>query len=425
MTSDTGARQFRLETFRVVNFRTFVDEGLEVDPFATVLVGRNDTGKTSLLQALWLYGQVVANGFRTISAPPELTGSNTPTEFMATWAEVDNGERYLHEIVCDPKRPRESLQVRDQRYTWLPTENRLLTSDRTYHREWTGRHASLGSVGLSDWLADAGVPRQESERLSATQCFRTPRAQLFEPTRLAMGVPPEIGGVQLGGAGWIAMLQEIINRRDGSLEDLESRIGELFPFFRRVSVAEERYEVTRRLIGPDRADQDAFAPKRGDHNQFLDRRAERDPVRGVVFEVLPPHGSGDQSPIWIPAAQVSSGLLLCLAYMLVPLSTPPGSLIALEEPENGLNPTIATNMMESFLDLVRERDQQLIMTTHNPFWLDLVGPSRVRVVVRDEEGSHIRYEPGNFERIRDEGFYLSEIVNLGGPEQLLEERRSG
>lgn len=424
MPSDNGSRQFRLLTFEAINYRTFVHEALEVDPLATVLVGRNDTGKTSLLQALWLYGQIVANGFRTISETPELTGSSAPTEFVAGWADVQSGETYLHGIVCDPKGPRESLQWREQRYTWLPAENRLLLSDRAFSPERIGRYASLGSMSLSDWLADANVPPEGAELLSATQGFRTPRAQLFEPTRLAMGIPPGIGGVQPGGAGWTAMLQEIINRRDGSLEDLEKRIGELFPFFRRVSVAEETYEVTRRLVGPDRLGQDTFTPKHGDHNQLLERYTAHDAVRGAVFEVLPPHGSADRSPIWIPAGQVSSGLLLCLAYMLVPLSSPPGSLLALEEPENGLNPTIATKMMESFLDLVRERDQQLIMTTHNPFWLDLVGPSRVRVVVRDEEGSHIRYDPGNFERIRDEGFYLSEIVNLGGPEQLLEKRRS-
>ncbi len=426
MPVDTDQRRFRLASFEVRNFRTFVDETLSVESDATVIVGRNDTGKSSLLEALWLYGQIVAQGFRTVAKTAELADSVPPTEFVATWVSTTDSETYRHEMLCDPKRPQERLSWREHEYSWIPTERKLVASGSAFSpvRTGIGRYASLGSVSLADWLADSDVPPPTANHLSAVQGFRTPRPQLFEPTQLATSVPLEFEGLYPGGAGWAGMLQDVINRRDDSLEHLERRMRELFPFFRRVTVVEERYEVTKKVVGLEQGASDTSGFDRTDERQFLERYARHESMRRVVFEVQPPDGRGAE-PVWIPASQASSGLLLCLAYMTVALSSPPGSLLALEEPENGLNPTIATRMMESFLDLVRERDQQLIMTTHNPFWLDLVGPSRVRVVVRDEDGSHIRYDPGNFERIRDEGFYLSEIVNLGGPEQLLEKRRGG
>lgn len=423
MSANSEQREFRLVSFTVRNFRTFVDETLHVERDATVLVGRNDTGKSSLLQALWLYGQVTSDGFRTVADTPELGDSPSPVEFLTTWRELDTGEMYEHEVHCDPKRPEERLSWQGEQYTWIPTEKTLLGSDRAFAASQFGRYASLGSIDQSDWLAGTEVPPATVNNLSAPHGFGIPRPQLFEPTQLATSVPLEIESMYPGGAGWAGMLQSIINRRDGSLESLENRIRDLFPFFHRVTVVEERYEVTRKVVGLDQGAVEAFGFDRADRGQFLERYAEHESMRRVIFEVPPPGARGGDR-VWIPANQVSSGLLLCLAYMTIALSSPSGNLLVLEEPENGLNRTVATKMMESFLDLVRDRDQQLIMTTHNPFWLDVVGPQGVRVVVRDASGSHIRYDPANFERIRDEGFYLSEMMSLGGPEQLLEKRRA-
>nr|VFJ57146.1 MAG: AAA ATPase domain-containing protein [Candidatus Kentron sp. FW]VFJ64354.1 MAG: AAA ATPase domain-containing protein [Candidatus Kentron sp. FW] len=45
----------KLKKFRVHNFRNIVDSGwVEIDDIIT-LVGRNESGKTSLLQALWKF----------------------------------------------------------------------------------------------------------------------------------------------------------------------------------------------------------------------------------------------------------------------------------------------------------------------------------------------------------------------------------
>ncbi len=126
---------------------------------------------------------------------------------------------------------------------------------------------------------------------------------------------------------------------------------------------------------------------------------------------------------WVPAYAVSSGILLTLAYLTVAMASPEGSLLALEEPENGLNRVVTERMMELFLETVRERGHQLLMTTHNEFWLDLVGPASVRVLTRDEHGTRINADPANLQRIIDEDLYLSEVMALGGPEGLLDPRR--
>jgi len=135
--------------------------------------------------------------------------------------------------------------------------------------------------------------------------------------------------------------------------------------------------------------------------------------RGVTIKI--------SSGVSILAKKASSGLLLALAHLSLVYANPEGSLLLLEEPENGLNETIMLAMMRSFLDAVRSRDQQLIMTTHHAWWLDLVPHDSLRVVTRDEDGGHVEAPlPGEIRRIVEEkNLYPSEVMSMGGPESLL------
>lgn len=417
-------RSMRLESLRVRDFRCFSDATVTLEPDFTVFVGRNDVGKSALLDALDLYGRVGRQGFRAITEDVHIEAAPTKPELTAVWQCLRSGHRFEHTIKCDPKLPKETLRWEDGTCEWNAKSRVLRCNDEEHDARGVRRLDSLATVTRSDWQAETDVPDHLIDTLVLTKLFLTPQPYLFEPSRLALGVPLHIDTVFRNGAGWVILLQDIINRRDGSLDLLESTMHGLFPHFGRVTVVEERYEVTRKVTGV--YDEAIRAGEAGlpVQDEFLESYAKSRSERLLRFEVSCPqvrkHIAGCR---WVSAETMSSGLLLAMAYLTVALSSHEGSILALEEPENGLNQVITLDMMKRFLAIVKARHHQLLMTTHNGYWLDLAGPDRVRVITRDDNGSHIKADPRNFQRIRDEGLYLSEVMGLGGPEQLLVPRR--
>jgi predicted ATPase len=70
-------------------------------------------------------------------------------------------------------------------------------------------------------------------------------------------------------------------------------------------------------------------------------------------------------------------------------------LIVIEEPDSALNPSVLRNLVEQFRYVVDgEYPRQIILTTHNPAFLDYFEPEEVRVVSRDERGyAHVNPIP--------------------------------
>jgi predicted ATPase len=389
-----------------------------------VFVGRNDQGKSSLLDALSIYGSLNSDALARLSSrDPDLYEAALGAVFTAIWHDRDSGRTYTHEIICDVKEPRERLSWFDNECEWDSRGRKLICNKVPYSAKGVRRYSPLGALQLADWQTETEVPDEINEGLATVGRFTAPTPYLFEPSRLALGVPLDVETVYRSGAGWVILLQALINRRDGSLEELEKNITELFPFFSKVFVVEERWEVQRTIVGlPGEAS--GMDRQTSSHGFDLAALAENQSERRLRFEVKSPRRDRlIEGHEVVPASAMSSGLLLALAYFTVAIGNPAGSLLALEEPENGLNSVIALDMMERFLKVIHEREHQLLMTTHNEFWLDLVPDEAIRVVTRNEEGSHIHADPETARRIREEGLYLSEVMSQGGPEQLLEKRR--
>jgi energy-coupling factor transporter ATP-binding protein EcfA2 len=389
-----------------------------LEPDITVLVGRNDTGKSSLVNALWVYGQVAADGFRALMRDRGPVGADAPT-FRTQWRDDRTGELYDHIISPTRGRLRESLAGPFGECTWDPRDRVLRWGRKRYEADGIPRLASLGSVAPSEWRSETDVPDELSECLGLARGFSTPVPYLFEPSMLAHRTTKDFVTTDRNGLGWANLLQEVLNRRDRSMERLEAGLKSLFPFFRSVALVEEQLFRYTRVVGAD-------ARFRGELLRPGPRPKDDDPQleRALRFQVET-RGSGARRPVrkWVSAESMSSGLLLAAAYLTAAYAAPEGSLVVLEEPENGLNRILVRNMMERFLEVVQQRKQQLIMTTHNEFWLDYVGPDRIRVVTRDESGSHVWAASDNMRKLQEEGFALSEVMAVGGPEQLIEERR--
>lgn len=88
------------------------------------------------------------------------------------------------------------------------------------------------------------------------------------------------------------------------------------------------------------------------------------------------------------AALLSDGTLRVLAVAAALFSVPEGSVIVIEEIDNGVHPSRAEKLLQDLQRIARERNLRLLLTTHNPALLDAVPPEAVPDIVacyRDPE----------------------------------------
>lgn len=423
--SQTGVA--RLDSLRIQNFRLFLDEEFRLHPEVTVLIGRNDTGKSTILAALELYAQIsLTGGFRSIlDESSDIGKSKAPTVLEARW--LVDGQRWTHRLELDPKKPLEELTVSENNktWTWRPRERELTVNEVTeYKAHDLPRYVSLARVGEKEWATETDVPSEVYEPLRVLQLFSVPKPFLFQWA--ALSTPSDLSRQpEHSGFGWAVWLQDLINRRDNSMEQLEERLRTLFPSFVNVRVHEEKVEVSRKqmVIGGDDS-----IPKpeiKGRHPiELIERIAKDSSYRAVLIGIGPISGGGPSERKvreWVPAKHVSSGLLLALAHLALASVSNEGTLLLIEEPENGLNHQIMFSVVKLLCEITKSRRQQLVLTTHNGTWLDIVPIESVRVCTRDESGAHIRETDAA--RVRDslkkEGVYASELFYAFGPEALI------
>ena len=70
------------------------------------------------------------------------------------------------------------------------------------------------------------------------------------------------------------------------------------------------------------------------------------------------------------AALLSDGTLRVLAIAAALFSIPPGSVLIVEEIDNGVHPSRAKKLLADIQRIARERDLRVLLTTHNPALLD-------------------------------------------------------
>ena len=89
----------------------------------------------------------------------------------------------------------------------------------------------------------------------------------------------------------------------------------------------------------------------------------------------------------LDASDVSDGAILYLAYLAVTHEPDPPKILLIEEPENGVHPSGLKATVEALQHISKEKDVQVILTTHSPYLLDLVEPEEVQMFAKDEEGA--------------------------------------
>lgn len=135
----------------------------------------------------------------------------------------------------------------------------------------------------------------------------------------------------------------------------------------------------------------------GQRDRILDfiRALPEQDIEGIDFLVGPRHEVMVQlvetfggHAVKREAPLLSDGTLRVLAIAAALLSAPTGSLVVIEEIDNGIHPSRAGLMLQNILTLARERDLRVLLTSHNPALADalpLVAVPDVVFCYRDPE----------------------------------------
>ena len=102
---------------------------------------------------------------------------------------------------------------------------------------------------------------------------------------------------------------------------------------------------------------------------------QRNEVMVSLSESFAKHEKQRDAPV------LSDGTLRVLAVAAAVLSAQPGSIVVIEEIDNGVHPSRARILLENLEKAARSRNLQILLTTHNPALLDAISLETIPHVV--------------------------------------------
>lgn len=386
-----------LNRVRVQNFKCLRDVDVELSPF-TVLIGPNDSGKSSFLAALQLLGKLACsdgtNGHeaRDVAATlrenswrlsPSLTVSLTaeavdPVDFalsMSVGVGLSNQIQSLRVGTIDPV-----LTV-----TAEPPKNEFLSVS------FRGRNFHPQPVrGLLPQLVGPSSNGSSADLLSIQDMLRVSEPFRFSPPEMrkpSAATPHPV--LSARGENLAAVVNALLTGPDReAVTELERSLHEAIPTLRGLST-----------------------PASDANNGSL---------RVIKFTL----SGTEKPPLTIPAEQVSDGAMFLTAFLAL-IHSQPAQVLLIEEPENGLHPSRLQTVIELLRKLTTGElgyaPRQIILTTHSPVLLNCVTPNEVRIFRRDEEGATqvVRMDQlPDIDRLTKE-FAPGELWYLFGEEELV------
>ncbi|MSR58024.1 MAG: hypothetical protein EXS05_10150 [Planctomycetaceae bacterium] len=384
-----------INRFQVQNYKALCDVTLELTPMH-VLIGPNDSGKTSLLEAMTALSRSVDHplsaSFTGSWNGPQLVWNRRQDLPISLTADIssDEGNFEYHYAIRFPasgRAPRiESEQVRFNTDI-EPIEFTLRQVEQSNVFQITS-----GNAG-----ATAGQRRAADLVLNS---LRGVHYYHWDPHALALPVASDSKRrfrMESTGFGLAQCLDDILGDDRDRFTALENRFKAIFPQVQSIKLkSEPAYHSS--------ADQSEFVP--------MLSRAEG---KGIYFQF-----QGSTEPV--SASQVSDGLMLVLAYLTVLHLPEPPRLVLVEEPENGIHPARLRDVLKILRELVQEQSHsQVVITTHSPYVVDLFSPEEVTLCRKKDDVEISVMCLSESQKVRDQldVFTLGEIWSAEGDDALV------
>jgi predicted ATPase len=396
-----------IERIRLTNFKCLRDVTVDLGAL-TVLIGPNDSGKTSLLDAIRLLGrtpyQNLTQVFSEANSLDKLVWFRDVSRsigWQVLGRTAEGAYQYSLSLQVQSNVWAESLRAAEGSINQLPEEQQrdrhngveyfvVSPGNRTLHksREFTALYRALET---ETWSPLRGVAESFS---SSAQYHLTPEA-MYQPSAITSDPVLSPNGNNLA-----AFLDALVTGPD------RSAIIGIEDYLR-------QHVKTISGIGLSVATVPEYAPP--------GRITQQTTGKAVEFTLA----NGERPPRTIPAALASEGVLLLTAFLALAYGSTP-EILLVEEPENGLHPSRLGQVIELFRKMSRgevgNRPRQVIVATHSPILLNFVQPEEVRVFRHDREQG-VQVTP--MDKVPNIGNYMkefapSELWYLLGEEKLVE-----
>lgn len=380
---------------RVKNFKALRDVEIDLTPIH-VLIGPNDSGKTSILDALAALCRSVdhnlTQSFLGSWKGAELVWAGQAQETVTIEAELND------DVVSDYGMAMLfGTQMRD---VSVKSES-LRVGTSTYDFPSKSKFGYTSVKNLHDNPALDGPHSDEFRRvhrmLAGVHYYR------LNPSFLSLPVAADAKRrfkMESNGFGLALLLDEILSFDRKRFDQLENRFTETFRDIASIALVQESaYRAP--VDNPDRV-----------------TMLQQADGKGLYFKLK-------ESGQLVPASQASDGTLLVLAYLAVLYLPEPPRLLLIEEPENGIHPKRLRDVLAILRDLVREQvHTQVILTTHSPYAVDLFKPEEVTLCTKTDTGeiktTRLSDSP---DVVRQLGvFTLGEIWTSEGDEKIAESK---
>jgi predicted ATPase len=377
--------------FQVQNYKALRDVSLKLTPFHA-LIGPNDSGKTSILNALSAFCRStdfeLGRAFAGAWEGRELVWHDDPSGIVSFEADAFVGEdRFRYLLAC--RFPNVGRDVRIER-EMIEQNEQIECPSKDHQNSYVWRVATKNISGTEELLSGC---RSVRAALSGVQYFR------WNPRTLALPVAPDRTRqfrLNSDGFGLALLLDDILGYDRAHFTNLESRFRKIFP------------EVTSiKLLR-----QPAFRAPVDDVEQVS--KLDQADGKGLFFEV-----QGNKQ--LVPASQASDGTLLILAYLALLYSPQQPRLLLVEEPENGIHPRRLRDVLGILKELVQSQSHtQILMTTHSPYLVDLLEPEEATLCTKSKDGAINVKRLADSELVRQQKslFTLGEIWTSEGDEDL-------
>lgn len=384
-----------IKQFRVQNYKALRDVTLDLTPLH-VLIGPNDSGKTSILEALAAFGRSVDyplnQAFLGSWKDNELVWHKNPHLVLELSSYlIRNDVEAQYSVTCRTTSSGRTIRTENEKISIPSLSNSIQSPHTNNDRTWV-RGLTHDAWGEND-INNRELIKTIHYLLTGVHYYR------WIPRFLAMPVAPDSQRrfrMDTSGFGLALCLDDILGYDRDRFNQLENRFRQIFPQIMSIKlIAEPAYKSP-----VDTTDQiPAFQAAEG---------------KGLYFEFK---NDGQL----IPAAQMSDGIMLVLAYLTILYLPKPPRLLLIEEPENGIHPKRLLEVMTILRQLVEEQSHtQVVLTTHSPYVLDLFQPEEVTLCRKGEDGAVTVHRLSDSQTVREQldVFTLGEIWTAEGDEKL-------
>lgn len=369
-----------IKSVSLENFKAVRRSGVVRLKPLTVLIGHNGSGKSSLLEALDTYRQIVFNGaaaamenwqgfehIRHKSARARLTAAAQAEPSRQQGAMV-----FALKLVGaqGPVELDMALNIRDAGNIMYLQRETCAFAGESLTRRAVGQRGrqSLGVVCSAGLQPDVNRALQSVDGGQSLLPFLSglrPVTTALRDMRLLRLDPVQIGQLQP------------VRRSDNQ-----------------VMMAENGANVAEYLIDLRERSQAAFDDVVRSMQFILPYASDVEPkildtavMRRGYIQIL--EGSYE-----IPGWLMSSGSLRVLPLVALLLDPAPPAIILIEELENGLDPRTVSLLVDLMRDATSNRRTQIIATSHSPYLLDLLSLEDILVCERDATGSKFWWPDG-------------------------------